>query len=154
MRPLHDEIFSVRTMRNTAQDRSVLHVYEDPSSGSDEINCGKDLSDNGLIMGINRSPLAVVEISDRLIRKMINRPDYLKLFLNWSDVVGPYMSALCLPHRVINVGPEKILILKTIKGHGLEVQYEANRILGMVNGFLKIKLFSQIRIIQLDTSKF
>ncbi|GHU10598.1 cysteine--tRNA ligase [Alphaproteobacteria bacterium] len=38
----HNEIFFARARKNAAQDRSVLLVHEDPSSGSDDANCEKD----------------------------------------------------------------------------------------------------------------
>ncbi|GHU16989.1 glutamine--fructose-6-phosphate aminotransferase [isomerizing] [Alphaproteobacteria bacterium] len=41
-RQLHNEIFFARARKNAAQDRSVLDVHEDPSSGSDEANCEKN----------------------------------------------------------------------------------------------------------------
>ncbi|GHU18186.1 hypothetical protein FACS189472_06140 [Alphaproteobacteria bacterium] len=41
-RPLHNEIFFAIARKNAAQDRSVLDVHEDPSSGSDEANCEKE----------------------------------------------------------------------------------------------------------------
>ncbi|GHT97513.1 hypothetical protein FACS1894126_1700 [Alphaproteobacteria bacterium] len=41
-RLLHNELFFARARKNAAQDRSVLLVHEDPSSGSDEANCEKE----------------------------------------------------------------------------------------------------------------
>ncbi|GHU11853.1 hypothetical protein FACS189449_04210 [Alphaproteobacteria bacterium] len=42
LRLLHNEIFFARARKNAAQDRSVLGVHEDLSSGSDEANCKKE----------------------------------------------------------------------------------------------------------------
>ncbi|MDR2268111.1 MAG: dethiobiotin synthase [Holosporaceae bacterium] len=41
MRSLHRVIFLARTRKNAAQDRSVVHLHDDPSSGSDEVDCKK-----------------------------------------------------------------------------------------------------------------
>jgi succinyl-diaminopimelate desuccinylase len=51
LRPLHNEIFLAGTRKNAAQDRGVLAVHEDPSSGSDEVDCGKTPLCGGLTLG-------------------------------------------------------------------------------------------------------
>jgi hypothetical protein len=47
-RPLPNVISLARTRRNAAQDRNVLPVHEDPSSGSDEVDCEKKSLGDGL----------------------------------------------------------------------------------------------------------
>jgi hypothetical protein len=63
------------------------------------------------------------------------------------------MAVICAPHKIINIGKDKVLVLKTIKGHGLEIQHEACKILDMVNKFLEKKTFSRIKVIQTDKTK-
>jgi tRNA-dihydrouridine synthase B len=48
-RTSHDDVFFERTRRNAAQDRSVLAVREDLSSGSDDVICKKDTSGDVLV---------------------------------------------------------------------------------------------------------
>ncbi|GHU17946.1 hypothetical protein FACS189472_05560 [Alphaproteobacteria bacterium] len=69
-RPLHNEIFFARARKNAAQDRSVLDVHEDPSSGSDEANCEKDPLCSGLDTGflcISKSGETLETISQLLL---------------------------------------------------------------------------------------
>ncbi|MDR0678029.1 MAG: DUF721 domain-containing protein [Holosporaceae bacterium] len=100
-----------------------------------------------------QSPLSITLVMKNLIEKMSNKPDYLDIFSNWAAVVGEDMSILCVPHRAVNAGKDKILVLKTIKGHGLEIQHEACKILDLVNKFLGKKTFSRIKVIQTDKTK-
>ncbi|MDR0632328.1 MAG: DUF721 domain-containing protein [Holosporaceae bacterium] len=94
--------------------------------------------------------LPIARIAKDLIQKTVNKPDYLEIFSNWNEIVGEQFSTICLPYKAVNLGKDKILILKTIRGRGLEVQHEACKILDLVNNFLKKKTFSQIKIIQMD----
>jgi hypothetical protein len=49
LRPSHNEIFLAGTRKNAAQDRSVPDGHEDPSLGSDEVDCTKNPLCNGLL---------------------------------------------------------------------------------------------------------
>ncbi|GHT97090.1 hypothetical protein FACS1894126_0350 [Alphaproteobacteria bacterium] len=56
-RPLHNELFFARARKNAdtcvvAQNRSVLDVHEDPSSGSDDANCGKEPLCSGFVVAV------------------------------------------------------------------------------------------------------
>jgi len=93
-------------------------------------------------------------IAENLIRHMENKPAYLDIFLKWEEVVGEYNASICRPLKVVNVGKDKLLILKTIKGRGLEIQHSTDQILGIINGFTKNKTFSQIKVVQTDNDKF
>ena len=101
-----------------------------------------------------RSSLAVAHITQNMVSKITNKPDYLEVFSNWRGVVGSYTASICIPHKAVTIGKDKMLILKTIKGRGLQIQHEALKILDSINKFLHKKTFSQIRIIQTDTVEF
>jgi hypothetical protein len=96
----------------------------------------------------------VSDISDDLIKKISGKPDYLEIFSNWKNIVGEEIASICEPHKATNRGSDKILILRTVKGRGLEVQHEACKILDLVNAFLKKKTFSQIKAIQTESMEF
>ncbi|MDR1983093.1 MAG: DUF721 domain-containing protein [Holosporaceae bacterium] len=104
-------------------------------------------------MARSQSPVAIAHIVKKIIRNVINRPDYAEIFSNWTAVVGNDTASMCVPHKVVNIGKDKVLVLKTIKGRGLEIQHEAYKILHMVNLFLKKKTFSRIKVIQTDKTK-
>jgi hypothetical protein len=101
---------------------------------------------------VNRSPssLPFSRIAENLIEKMPNRPDYREIFFNWENIVGEYIASVCTVHKAINMGKNKVLVLKTRKGCGPEILHEGGKILDAVNNFLKKKTFSQIKIFQTD----
>jgi hypothetical protein len=87
-------------------------------------------------------------IADQLIAGNENKPDYLEIFSDWRAIVGEDIASVCAPCKVINIGKNKVLVLKTAKGRGLEIQHEICKILDSVHGFLKKNTFSHIKIIQ------
>ncbi|MDR0580710.1 MAG: DciA family protein [Holosporaceae bacterium] len=104
-------------------------------------------------MNGSQSTVAVACIAQNIIKKAGAAPDYLEIFTRWRDVVGERIAFICVPHKVIR-GNDKILVLKTVKGRGLQIQHEALGILNSVNKFLKKKTFSQIRVFQTEISEF
>jgi hypothetical protein len=91
---------------------------------------------------------SVASVADGILQRFRNKPDYLEIFMNWERVVGKDLASICAPHKAINFGADKVLILKTTNVHFLDIQYDACRILDAVNAFLQKKTFSQIRVIQ------
>jgi hypothetical protein len=98
--------------------------------------------------------MAIADIAQNIIKKNAHKPDYLEIFSNWKEVVGEYTASICMPYKAVNIGEEKMLVLKTIKGHGLQIQHEACKILASINKFLRRKTFSQIRVVQMETTTF
>jgi hypothetical protein len=105
-------------------------------------------------MNGSQFPIAVACIARNIIKKAGAVPNYLEIFTKWKDVAGERIAFVCMPHKVINMGNDKILVLKTVKGRGLQIQHEALEILDSVNKFLKKKTFSQIRVFQTEVSEF
>jgi hypothetical protein len=105
-------------------------------------------------MNGSQFPIAVAYIAQNIIKKAGAAPNYLEVFTRWMDVAGEGVASICIPHKVINMGNDKILVLKTVKGRGLQIQHEALVILDSVNKFLKKKTFSQIRVFQTEASEF
>jgi hypothetical protein len=97
-----------------------------------------------------KSRFSIACIAENLLEKIANKPDYQEIFLDWEKVVGKNTASVCAPYKAINLGKDKILVLRTINGRGLEVAHDACRILESVNGFLKKKTFSQIKVIQTE----
>jgi hypothetical protein len=108
------------------------------------------LSKEKITVRIAQFPVAVACIAKRLLENDGNKPDYLEIFSNWEMIVGKSFAAICVPYKVINIGKDKVLILKTIKGRGLEIQHETCKILKLVHNFLKKDTFAQIRVIQIE----
>ncbi|MDR0753224.1 MAG: DciA family protein [Holosporaceae bacterium] len=105
-------------------------------------------------MNGSQSPLAVACIAQNIIKNIDAAPNYLEIFIRWQDVVGERIASICVPHKVINMGNDKILVLKTIKGRGLQIQHETLGILNSVNKFLKKRTFSQMRVFQIEAIEF
>jgi hypothetical protein len=101
-----------------------------------------------------KSSLVVAHIAQNVMKKIADKPDYLEIFSSWKGIVGEYTASICVPHKAINIGKEKTLVLKTIKGRGLQIQHEALKILSSINKFLRKKTFSQIRVIQTESTGF
>ncbi len=93
-------------------------------------------------------PLA--NIVDNILDAAENKPEYLKIFLDWEKVVGKNIASKSKPHKVITAGTKKVLVLKSQKGYALEMQHQSQIILEKVHNFLKEHLFGQLRIIQMD----
>lgn len=107
------------------------------------------------IMNDLQSSRAVAHIARNIIKKVSTAPpNYLEIFIRWRDVIGEHVASICVPHKVVNMGNDKILVLKTIKGRGLQIQHEGLRILNSVNKFLKKKTFSKIRVFQTEAIEF
>jgi hypothetical protein len=101
----------------------------------------------------SKSSSSIPCIIENLIDRAPNKPDYLEIFSNWAAIVGEDTASICLPYRAINIGKNKVLALKTLKGYGLEIQHESCKILDEINKFLGKKTFSQIKVIQTDKIK-
>ncbi|MDR1375388.1 MAG: DUF721 domain-containing protein [Holosporaceae bacterium] len=94
--------------------------------------------------------LAIGDIAKVLVDNIKNRPIYLEIFTNWTEIVGKHIASMSIPHKVIHAGSNNVLVLKTLKGCGLEIQHESLHILIKVNNFLSKNYFSQIKVIQMD----
>ncbi|MDR1551388.1 MAG: DUF721 domain-containing protein [Holosporaceae bacterium] len=94
--------------------------------------------------------VAASRISEKMIQNFPGVPNYLDIFLNWDRIIGEKFSSVCKPLKVVNIGKNKILVLKTIRGRGLEIQHMAIEILLLLNTFLNNKTFSQIKVVQTD----
>jgi hypothetical protein len=94
-------------------------------------------------------PVSIANIAEQLIERNENKPDYLKIFSHWNAIVGEDIASVCVPYKAINLGKDKVLILKAAKGRGLEIQHETCKILDRVHSFLKKNTFSHIRVIQI-----
>ncbi|MDR3186819.1 MAG: DciA family protein [Holosporaceae bacterium] len=97
--------------------------------------------------------LAVGDIAKVFVKNIKNRPIYLEIFANWSLVVGERIALISTPHKVVHAGSSNVLVLKTLKGCGLEIQHESLNILNKVNNFLSKNYFSQIKVIQMDATE-
>jgi hypothetical protein len=102
---------------------------------------------------VSKRALAVGDIAKTFIANITNRPIYLEIFTNWSLIVGERVASISVPHKVLHAGSSNVLIIKTLKGCGLEIQHESVHILNKVNDFLSTNYFSQIRIIQMDAEE-
>ncbi|MDR1334348.1 MAG: DciA family protein [Holosporaceae bacterium] len=101
-------------------------------------------------MRIAQFPVAVARIADQIMERNENKPDYLKIFSHWDAIVGEDIASICAPLKAVNLGKDKVLILKAAKGRGLEIQHETCKILDCVHNFLKKNTFSHIRVIQIE----
>jgi hypothetical protein len=105
-------------------------------------------------MDSSQSATPIFDIMKKLTEKIVNKPDYLEIFLEWEKIVGKELASICAPLKSTNIGKDKALVLKTVKGRGLEVQHEAYKILDLVNSFLKKETFSQIKVVQTESTEF
>jgi hypothetical protein len=89
-------------------------------------------------------------IAEDLIKRIPGKPEYLVIFSNWNGVVEEGIASKCRPHKTINIGKDKVLVLQALQGYGLEIQHRSYEILLIVNTFLKKNIFSQIRVVQVN----
>lgn len=85
--------------------------------------------------------------------KHIQVPIYAAIFNNWSTVVGEKVAEISSPYKVITSGNKKVLILKVKKGKSTELQHESQKIIRKIDKFLGTKIFSQVKIIQIDINE-
>ncbi|GHT97796.1 hypothetical protein FACS1894126_2510 [Alphaproteobacteria bacterium] len=105
MRPLHNEPFFARARKNAAQDRSVLPVHEDLSSGSDKANCEKEPLCSGLYI--------VVSVED-----------------NGPGLPQGKMESLATPYFTLTpkgTGLGLTIVKKIVQDHGGELLFEESK---------------------------
>jgi hypothetical protein len=95
---------------------------------------------------------SIGSISESLLKRS-QIPGYAAIFSDWNNIVGNDIGSISTPYKVVNIGAQKTLILKSKKGRSLELQHETQNILNKIHKFLGKVFFSQIRIIQVDVNE-
>jgi hypothetical protein len=73
---------------------------------------------------------------------------------HWAEIVGPDLAGVSAPERIKwprGSGEDKqksggTLVIRAAPGRGLDLQYEAPRIIGRVNGFFGYQAVAQIKV--------
>jgi hypothetical protein len=96
---------------------------------------------------------SIKNIADSVLKKSTVFSKYAAVFIDWASVVGHDISTISIPHKITNIGAEKILVLKVKKGCSVELQHSTEKILDLVHNFLGEKVFSRIKVIQMDVNE-
>ncbi|GHU12142.1 UDP-N-acetylmuramoyl-L-alanyl-D-glutamate--2,6-diaminopimelate ligase [Alphaproteobacteria bacterium] len=94
-RSLHNELFFARASKNVAQDRSVLDVHEDPSSGSDEANCEKEPLCSDLVIAVTGTNGKTSTVD--MVHQIWTKCGHKSASIGTLGVVAPLAFSVSLP---------------------------------------------------------
>lgn len=91
-------------------------------------------------------------ITKVILDKFQKQTPYASIFADWKAVVGEKFASKSAPYKIITQGDKKILVLKSKKGCSVDLQHCSLQILEKIHKFLGKKIFSFIKIVQLDVN--
>lgn len=91
-------------------------------------------------------------IAKVILDKFQKQTPYASIFADWKAVVGEKFASKSAPYKIITQGDKKILVLKSKKGCSVDLQHCSLQILEKIHKFLGKKIFSFIKIVQLDVN--
>ena len=91
-------------------------------------------------------------ITNAILDKFQKQTPYASIFSDWKSVVGEKFASESAPYKILTQGDKKILVLKSRKGCSVELQHCSLQILEKIHEFLGEKVFSFIKIVQLDVN--
>lgn len=86
------------------------------------------------------------QLAEKFLENTNEVPTYLPIFLNWMEVVGADLSAITEPFKVVISKGEQVLVLRVDRAYSLEIQHRSVEFLIMVNTYLGVDYFSQVKV--------